>query len=115
MPVTKSRSRNVPRWLSAMLVASSLGLGASGCISYGPPAPTSVARGEYFSTRNPDYDDFFLRLFRLQLELGQAPEKLTRTRATLSQRLALAPNAEAPTHGFQEERDVYGKDTRTTD
>lgn len=96
MPVTKPRPRHVPRWLSALLVASSLELGASGCISYGPPAPTSVARGEYFSTQNPDYDDFFLRLFRLQVELGQAPEKLTRTRTALNQRLGIPANAEAP-------------------
>jgi hypothetical protein len=66
----------------------------AGCAGYGPPAPTSVARGEYFATGNPDYDEFFVRLFRLQIELGRAPDSLAQTRATLSRRLGLAEKAD---------------------
>jgi hypothetical protein len=67
----------------------------AGCMSYGPPAPTTVAQGQYFSTGNPDYDEFFVRLYRLQLELGQAPAELGRTRGALAQKLGVAEKAEA--------------------
>lgn len=69
-------------------------LAAASCVSYGPPATTTVARGEYFSTGNADYDEFFVRLFRLQVALGSEPEALSRARGALSRKLGLTDKAE---------------------
>jgi hypothetical protein len=81
-----------PTWL--LLIAGLAAPLSAACMSYGPPAPTAVAQGQYFSTGNPDYDEFFVRLFRLQLELGQAPEQLAGARAALAAKLGVPDKAE---------------------
>jgi hypothetical protein len=88
--------RPVPCRRAVLLFSASLAVNVlgSGCASYGPPAASTVARGEYFSTGNADYDEFFVRLFRLQVSLGNAPEALARSRAALARRLGLTENAE---------------------
>jgi hypothetical protein len=62
----------------------------AGC-QFGPPAASAVAQGRYFSTGNPNYDEFFVRLHRMQVELGAAPETLAQVRANLARELELAP------------------------
>lgn len=68
------------------------GAGASAC-RLGAPGPSAVAQGRYFSTGNPDYDEFFVRLHRMQVELAAAPEALARIRGDLSRELELTPAA----------------------
>ncbi|HVR18266.1 MAG TPA: hypothetical protein VMS65_01175, partial [Polyangiaceae bacterium] len=57
--------------------------------------PSAVAQGHYFSTGNPQYDEFFVRLHRMQVELKAAPETLASVRSDLARSLALEPNADA--------------------
>jgi hypothetical protein len=66
--------------------------GAAGC-RLGPPGPSAVAQGKYFSTGNPDYDEFFVRLHRMQVEIGAAPETLAKIRGDLARELELAPGS----------------------
>jgi hypothetical protein len=65
--------------------------GALGCSLLVPPGPSAVARGRYFSTGNPNYDEFFVRLHRMQVELKAGPETLASIRADLARGLELAP------------------------
>jgi hypothetical protein len=76
----------------ALAIAVALA-GAGGC-RLGPQGPSAVAQGHYFSTGNPNYDEFFVRLYRMQVELKTAPEALAASRAELLRELALEPNAE---------------------
>jgi hypothetical protein len=80
-------------WLSPLLLALAL-VAPAGC-RLGPQGPSAVAQGHYFSTGNPQYDEFFVRLHRMQVELKAAPETLASVRAELTQGLALEPNADA--------------------
>jgi hypothetical protein len=57
--------------------------------------PSEVAQGRYFPTGNPNYDEFFVRLHRMQVELKAAPDTLTAVRGDLVRRLELEPNADA--------------------
>lgn len=61
----------------------------------GPQGPSAVAQGQYFSTGNPNYDEFFVRLYRMQVELKTVPDGLAASRAELARNLALEPNAES--------------------
>ena len=78
-------------WLSPLLLA----LAASAGCRLGPQGPTTVAQGHYFSTGNSQYDEFFVRLHRMQVELKAAPETLASVRGDLTRGLALEPNADA--------------------
>jgi hypothetical protein len=71
-------------------------LSLAGCRSFFFPETTDVAQGRYYSSGNPDYDEFFLRVYRLQVELKERPEKVERLTADLSARLGLAPNPAPP-------------------
>ena len=66
------------------------GAGVVGC-RLGPPGPSAVAQGKYFSTGNPDYDEFFVRLHRMQIDIGAAPDTLAKIRGGLARELELAP------------------------
>ena len=80
-------------WLAPLLLALAL-VAPMGC-RLGPQGPSAVAQGQYFSTGNPQYDEFFVRLHRMQVELKAAPETLASVRADLTRSLALEPNADA--------------------
>jgi len=79
-------------WHSPLLLA--LALAAAASCRLGPQGPSAVAQGHYFSTANPQYDEFFVRLHRMQVELKAAPETLASVRADLRQSLALEPKAD---------------------
>lgn len=68
------------------------GTGVVGC-RLGPPGPSAVAQGKYFSTGNPDYDEFFVRLHRMQVDIGAGPETLAKIRGDLARELELAPGS----------------------
>lgn len=75
-------------WVSVVL--------AMGC-GLGPREPSHVAQGRYFSTGNPRYDEFFVRLHRMQVELKDAPDDLAALNAELARSVALPPTADATT------------------
>jgi hypothetical protein len=68
--------------------------GTAGCRLFQSPGPTAVAQGHYFSTGNPSYDEFFVRLYRMQVELKAAPETLGSIRRDLLRELELPPTAD---------------------
>jgi hypothetical protein len=88
MPVSSAT-----RWLGRAALAVALASGV-GCRLLAPPqGPSHVAQGRYFSTGNPNYDEFFVRLYRMQIELKAAPETLTSIRQDLAKSVALEPAA----------------------
>lgn len=86
------RSSSLPFRLTLLFALAS---GAVVGCRLGPPGPSAVAQGRYFATGNPNYDEFFVRLHRMQLELGAAPETLAQIRANLARELELAPASAA--------------------
>jgi len=85
------RSRSAFPWL--VLAA----LTAPACLPYGQPEPSSVAQGRYFATGQPDYDEFFIQLYRLQLDLETTPKKLAADRARLAAAIDLPADSDAAT------------------
>ncbi|HEX6766345.1 MAG TPA: hypothetical protein VF103_12725, partial [Polyangiaceae bacterium] len=63
------------------------------------PGPSAVAQGRYFSTGNPNYDEFFVRLNRMQVELKTAPETLAQVRADLAKSVGAEPSADSAALG----------------
>jgi hypothetical protein len=80
--------------VAALLLGGVLSLG--GCRSFFFPEASDVAQGKYYSSGSPDYDEFFLKVYRLQVELKDGPEKVERLTAELAQKLGLARNAAPP-------------------
>jgi len=69
-------------------------LGATACQVIAPSGPTNVAKGRYFSTGDPEYDDFFLRLYRLQIKLKDAPSRVGQPRQQVADALNVGPDPE---------------------
>jgi hypothetical protein len=59
-----------------------------------PQGPSAVAQGRYFSTGNANYDEFFVRLYRMQVELKTAPETLASLRQAIARGVELPPTAD---------------------
>jgi hypothetical protein len=75
--------------MALLLALASVG----GCRLFKTQGPSDVAQGRYFSTGNPNYDEFFVRLHRMQVELKAAPDTLASIRQDLAKGLALEPAA----------------------
>lgn len=58
--------------------------------------PTEVAQGRYHGSGHADYDEFFVALFRLQVELKHAPGALSSARAALARTLSMKRTASDP-------------------
>jgi len=69
-------------------------LAASACQVIAPSGPSNVAKGRYFSTGDPEYDDFFLRLYRLQIKLKDAPQRVGEPRQRVAEALSVGPDPE---------------------
>ena len=59
-----------------------------------PQGRSAVAEGRYFSTGNANYDEFFVRLHRMQVELKTAPETLASLRQAIARGVELPPTAD---------------------
>jgi hypothetical protein len=90
MPMSaRTRRSRWPVWsLCALLLAT------SACQLLARGGPTAVAQGRYFSTGNPEYDDFFIDLHRLQVELNDAPAQAAAPRAALAEKLEVGLDTE---------------------
>jgi hypothetical protein len=66
----------------------------SACQLYARSGPTDVAQGRYFSTGKPEYDEFFIDLHRMQVELNDAPERAAAPRAALAGKLDVGVDTE---------------------
>lgn len=78
--------------LSAGLVLGFV-LAGAGCSVLAPRGPTEVARGEYYSAGQPEFDQFFIELHRLQVELLRAPDEPQKARSALAISLGLPADA----------------------
>lgn len=83
-----------PRAFAWFVIAA---LAAAACLPYGQPEPSSVAQGRYFATGQPDYDEFFIQLYRLQLDLESTPRKLAAERTRLAAAIGLPNDPDAAT------------------
>lgn len=62
-----------------------------GCQSILPSGPSNVAQGRYYASGDPEYDDFFLRVYRLQIALKDAPQRLGEPRQKVADALESGP------------------------
>jgi hypothetical protein len=69
-----------PRWSAARALLFAALLGAACATSQATP----VARGEYYAAGHPDYDEFFVSLYRQQLDTAKALELERSARAELA-------------------------------
>jgi hypothetical protein len=84
------------------MLASALALGAClaassalpGCAAFSS-GPSTVAQGKYYSSGNPQYDEFFIQLYQLQVQMAGAPQVPDAARQNLAQALGLSPEAPA--------------------
>jgi len=65
----------------------------SGCGLLAPHGPSDVARGEYYSAGEPEFDLFFIDLHRAQVALLHAPKEPMDARRSLAQSLGLTAGA----------------------
>ncbi len=66
---------------------------SAGCGLLSPSGPSDVARGEYYSAGQPDFDQFFIQLHRHQVALLRAPEEPREARGALARALGLTTEA----------------------
>jgi hypothetical protein len=78
----------------ASLVLALFLFAPAGCQLFAHPGPSDVAQGRYFSSGNPDYDAFFVELYRLQVELKDAPDRVAEPRQELAKALDVGLDAD---------------------
>ncbi len=81
--------------LSAWAAAACLSVsgGFSACAVFEVHEQSTVAQGKYYEAGQPRYDDFFIGLFLLQVQMEQAPRVPELERLNLAHALGLAPQA----------------------
>jgi len=80
--------------------ASCFALLLGGCALFGGGGPSTVAQGKYYSSGNPQYDQYFIELYDLQVQLEAAPQVPPGERQNLAQTLGLSP--ETPAEGVMQ-------------
>ena len=65
------------------------------CAVFGGGGPSLVAQGKYYSSGNPQYDEFFIELYQLQVQMADAPRLPDGERQNLAQALGLSPDTPA--------------------
>jgi len=77
-----------------LLAAGTLALGPMpACAVFGGHGESTVARGKYYSSGDPRYDEFFIALYKLQVQMAEAPRVPETERQNLQRRLNLAPGS----------------------
>jgi hypothetical protein len=75
-----------------LLACLCLAVATSACAHH---ETTPVARGEYYAAGKPDYDEFFVKLYRHQLDTANALKVEQAARDELARAIGAAPNAKA--------------------
>ncbi len=83
--------------LAILLTASSL----AGCALGSGSGASTVAQGQRYESGNADYDAFFRRVHRLQLEVGRAPQELSEAQNSLRSSVIVGENMTAETLALQ--------------
>jgi hypothetical protein len=92
MPVIEKRNSA----LGALLVVSALCCGLSSlpaCSLLNAHSQSTVAQGKYYASGNTHYDEFFVGLYLLQVQMEQAPHVPELERLSLAHALGLTPRA----------------------
>ncbi len=85
---------------SLALLAGCLALSAlPGCASFGARKPSLVAQGKYYSSGDPHYDEFFIAIYLLQVEMADAPKVPDGERRALAETLAIPADSDAAAIG----------------
>ncbi len=85
----------------ALMFALCLGASSlTGCALFGGGGPSTVAQGKYYSSGNPQYDQYFIELYELQVQMETAPQVPVAERQNLAQFLGLS--SETPPDGVAE-------------
>ncbi len=102
MSSSKSGRSSKTRFARALAVSACLASAAvlPSCAVFGGGGPSQVAQGKYYSSGNPQYDEFFIALYQLQVEMADAPHVPDTERQSLAQALGLSP--ETPADGVTE-------------
>ncbi len=66
-----------------------------GCAAFGAHKPSLVAQGKYYSSGDPHYDEFFIALYLLQVEMADAPKLAEGERRALAEALTAPADADA--------------------
>jgi hypothetical protein len=90
MNIPKRRERGGARVLAAAALCGSL-LALQACAVFAAHNQSTVAQGKYFSAGEPKYDEFFVGLFLLQVEMEQAPHVPQLERLNLAHALTSTP------------------------
>jgi hypothetical protein len=69
------------------------GSGAGGCAVFGSHGESTVARGKYYASGDPYYDEFFVDLYLLQVDMAEAPKVPEAELQRMIQLLQLEPKA----------------------
>ncbi len=84
------RHATVPRCTRRILVLAALSTPA--CSWFLPPGPTPVAQGKYYASGDPEFDDFFIELYRSQVRMAELPQESKSLRHKLAESLDVAPD-----------------------
>jgi len=86
---TKARSCAAFWLLYCGFALSTLG----GCAVFGSHRESTVAQGKYYASGDPYYDEFFVDLYLLQVDMAEAPKLPEAELQSLTQLLQLEPKA----------------------
>lgn len=86
------RAMSVGRaWVGLVFLTASTLLGGAlvGCSGFRSQRPSTVAEGKYYSSGHPQYDEFFIGLYALQVQMNEAPAAPAATLRGLAQSVGL--------------------------
>ncbi|HEY5377493.1 MAG TPA: hypothetical protein VIK01_27625 [Polyangiaceae bacterium] len=93
MPIiAKTKSARVATLAAGAALAASLAT-LPACGVFAARNQSTVAQGKYYAAGDPHYDEFFVGLFLLQVQMEQAPHLPELERLNLAHALALTPQA----------------------
>ncbi|MEB2312831.1 MAG: hypothetical protein OZ921_16530 [Sorangiineae bacterium] len=78
---------------AAVVTTLSVAAGLPGCFVFGSPGPSKVGQGQKYSSGNPAFDEFFERLYSLQVALAEAPSGEKEVRRAFAAKLDADPDA----------------------
>jgi hypothetical protein len=92
--IGKLESARVARFSASALLALTCSLASlPACGVFAARNQSTVAQGKYYAAGDPHYDEFFVGLFLLQVQMEQAPHLPELERLNLAHALSLTPQA----------------------
>jgi hypothetical protein len=92
--IGKTKSGRLARLAASALLSFTCSLATlPGCALFAARNQSTVAQGKYYAAGEPQYDEFFVGLFLLQVQMEQAPHLPELERLNLAHALNLTPQA----------------------